>query len=357
MLYRQIVNLPIIFQLDENNIGKIGHYLNRNFLSFQNVAVLSGPDFSYPIAAKICEENHWQHFIISAEANYPAVEDLKTKIQTGRFDLIIGVGGGNIIDIGKRISFLTTINFIAVPTIISNDGLISPISVIKDENGLKQSLPAQMPMGIIIDMDIIRESPKKYLKAAAGDILTNLSATNDWVLAHENNGDKINDIAYHISRNAAYSLIYFGQIDFNFKPFIKQIVQGQIYSGLSMALAGESRPCSGSEHLISHAIDYLKLTENVLHGTQVASISLFSLYLQKKLADEHLYYAEKIETPFFFHKLGTDIENNLPLIFKTSQKMRPGRYTVLDTINEHEFIQEYLNYCSYIGEKLFTGIN
>ena len=348
MLYKQTVTLPIIFQLDEDNIDKISFYLKRNFLTFKNVAVLSGVNFSFPIAKKLCEENEWQHIIIEEDANAALVERLKKEVIKGRFNLIIGVGGGNIIDLGKRIGFLSNINFIAVPTIISNDGLISPIAVIRNADGLRESLPAQMPMGIIVDLNIIAESPTKYLKASAGDILTNLSATNDWVLAYENNGDKINDIAYHISRNAAISLIYFSKIDFSYKPFIKQIVQGQLYSGIAMALSGESRPCSGSEHLISHAIDFLKLTKGVLHGNQVASISLFSLYLQNKLTEEIIDYARRIEVPFFFHSLGTDILDNLHTIFDLAQKMRPGRFTVLDTIDKDSFIRKYSMFCDYV---------
>ena len=212
MLYKQTVNLPIIFQLDEDNIDKIGFHLKRNFLNFKNVVVLSGVNFSFPIAKKMCAENKWEHISIDEDANHELVNNLKQEILRERYSLIIGVGGGNIIDIGKRISFLTNINFIAAPTIISNDGLISPISVIRNADGIRESLPGQMPMGIVVDLSIIAQSPEKYLKASAGDILTNLSATNDWVLAYENNGDKINDIAYHLSRNSALNLIYFSNI-------------------------------------------------------------------------------------------------------------------------------------------------
>ena len=351
MLYKQTVNLPIIFQLDEDNIDKIGFHLKRNFLTFKRVVVLSGVNFSFPIAQKMCEENKWHHISIDEDANHELVNRLKQEIVKERYNLIVGVGGGNIIDIGKRISFLTNINFIAAPTIISNDGLISPISVIRNADGIRESLPGQMPMGIVVDLSIIAQSPVKYLKASAGDILTNLSATNDWILAYENNGDKINDIAYHMSRNSALNLIYFSNIDFSYKPFIKQIVQGQLYSGLAMALAGESRPCSGSEHLISHAIDYMKLTNNVLHGTQVASISLFSLFLQNKLTEETMDYARQVEIPFYFHELSTEIKENFALIFQLSQRMRPGRVTVLDTITEDEFISRYDDYCHFVSEQ------
>ena len=65
--------------------------------------------------------------------------------------------------------------------------------------------------------------------------------------------------SFLMSKSSANSLVYFSKKDFRFKPFLKQIIQGQINSGIAMSLAGTSRPCSGSEHLISHAIDNLNI--------------------------------------------------------------------------------------------------
>jgi glycerol-1-phosphate dehydrogenase [NAD(P)+] len=352
MIYKQTVALPIIFQLDENNIDKIGYYLNKHSLTFKKVAVLSGANFSFAIAKRLSEENNWQHIVIEEEASFRLIDKLSRVVMDAAFDLLVAVGGGNVIDVCKRISFIAGINFIAAPTIISNDGLISPISVIRNEEGFRESLPAQMPMGIVVDLKIIADSPKQYLKASAGDILTNLSATNDWELACDRNDDKLNDTAYHIARNAALSLIFFSKIDFSYRQFIQQIVLSQIYSGLAMALAGESRPCSGSEHLISHAIDYLKLTKGVFHGTQVGSISLFSLFIQKKLLKEHLVYASKVEIPFLFHTLGSTIFSSLATIFNLAKKMRPGRFTVLNEMTEKEFVEQYDEYCRFIERRV-----
>jgi glycerol-1-phosphate dehydrogenase [NAD(P)+] len=50
-------------------------------------------------------------------------------------------------------------------------------------------------------------------------------------------------------------------------------------AGISMSTAGETTPLSGFEHVISHALDFLRLTagrELVFHGEQVALGSLVS---------------------------------------------------------------------------------
>jgi glycerol-1-phosphate dehydrogenase [NAD(P)+] len=199
-----------------------------------------------------------------------------------------------------------------------------------------------------VDLNIIREAPPKFLQAAAGDILSNISATNDWVLSFFKNGEQINDLAYMLSRSAALALIHHESKSLKNKNFLKQVVHCQINSGLAMAIAGTSRPCSGSEHLISHAIDFNNLSENTLHGYQVGAISIFCLYLQKKLDAKCINYALDLGIPLAFHQLDKKISDNLELISNTSFKMRPGRFTVLDTYKKMKFDDLYNEFLLFL---------
>lgn len=340
MIYKQLSYLPIIFQVDEGIYLDVQKFLQRNKLNFTKILVVSGKSYSYEYASKLFTLNKWESFILENNTN-AEVENLKAVCEENRYDLLLAIGGGKVLDIVKRVSYLTNINHLSIPTIISNDGLISPISVIKNQSGHTESIPGMMPMGVIIDLDIIQKSPVNYIRAAAGDILSNLSATNDWILAYKEKRDTINDIGFHLSRSAANALIHFDNKRLDYKPFLRMVVQGQINSGIAMALAGSSRPCSGSEHLISHAIDYFDLTKNVLHGIQVASISLFMLYIQEKLEDIHIEYANATNIPLnFTDLLENKQQDTLRKIFCKAKQMRPGRVTVLDFIKENEFIKK-----------------
>jgi glycerol-1-phosphate dehydrogenase [NAD(P)+] len=175
-----------------------------------------------------------------------------------------------------------------------------------------------------------------------------MSATNDWVYASEHNDEEINDISFQLSRMSAHSLTHFDHIDLNAKEFLKMIIQGQVNSGIAMGLAGTSRPCSGSEHLLSHAIDYLSLSADTLHGFQVGSLSLFSLYLQGKLKQEHIAYGEKVGLSFdFFNRRGITGEL-LKEVIEKSREMRPGRITILDDYTNDEVIDKYKEFTKYI---------
>jgi len=347
MIYKQIAHLPIIFQVDEGIILETPEFLKRNKLVFSRVLVVSGKSNSYQLAKPLIEINGWKNYILG-DNTFKNIDHLKTFVEKNRYDLIIAVGGGKVLDSVKRVSYLTNINHLSIPTIISNDGLISPIAVIKNDQDRTESIPGMMPMGVVIDLDIIKNSPINYIRAAAGDILSNLSANNDWVLAYQNEKDRINDIGFHLSKSAANALLHFDHIDLKSKSFLRMVIQGQVNSGIAMSLAGTSRPCSGSEHLISHAIDYLALNPKVLHGTQVASISLFTLFLQNKLKPIHLQYALATEIPLFFTKIfSINSKEMLTSIFEKAKGMRPGRYTVLDTQTSESFIKKIKEYELY----------
>jgi glycerol-1-phosphate dehydrogenase [NAD(P)+] len=345
--YNQSVQLPTIFQVNENIIDQIPTFIKRSNICFKNILVVSGNTASYLYAETILESLKSKSYVI-CKNDMNTVEALKDYCLTNKVDLLIGVGGGSILDVVKRVSLLINIENLLVPTIISNDGLVSPISVIKDTNDKTLSLPGRTPFGVVVDINIIRDAPSKFLQAAAGDILSNISATNDWVLASRNNGEPINDLAYMLSRSAAFALLHHESKDIRNRNFLKQVVYCQINSGLAMALAGTSRPCSGSEHLISHAIDFHNLSENTLHGYQVGAISIFCLYLQKRLDAKCINYAQELNIPLAFHLLNEKIVEQLSLVYETSFKMRPGRYTVLNTCKGMKFEDVYNEFLFFL---------
>jgi glycerol-1-phosphate dehydrogenase [NAD(P)+] len=311
--------------------------------------LLTGPTHSLHIAQSTDFDYVEAHEVVSSNA-FSEVKRLAQVVYEHSYDLIIALGGGTVLDVAKRISLKQRINHLAVPTIISNDGLISPISVLTNSQGATESIPGQMPMGVIVDMEIISASPMQYIKAAAGDILSNMSATNDWVYASEHNGEEINDISFQLSRTAAYALTHFDPIDLKAEEFLKMIIQGQVNSGIAMGLAGTSRPCSGSEHLLSHAIDYLGLSADTLHGFQVGSLSLFSLYLQGKLKQKHIAYGEKVGLSFDLFNHQSITGELLGEVIEKSRGMRPGRITILDDYTNDEIIDKYKEFTEYIFE-------
>jgi putative glycerol-1-phosphate dehydrogenase len=168
-----------------------------------------------------------------------------------------------------------------------------------------------------------------------GDLVSNLSAKKDCEIAERNIGETIDAFALELASLGAESVLKFKVGDINTDLFINRLAYGLIFSGMAMIMSGNSRPASGAEHLISHAIDEYYPDRSTLHGVQVAWAQLMlEKYVRKDQQAYHQLYN-------FFKELGLyemfseclffsedDFRKLLPL----AREMRK-RYTVLNTID------------------------
>jgi glycerol-1-phosphate dehydrogenase [NAD(P)+] len=333
--------VPLIFKVDENLLDNICTVLRD--VTFKKALIISGTNISRNYAYTISKKIIGSKLIHSLDNSLSTVTTVKKIIEQESYDLVISVGGGKIADLGKRISYESEIPNIIFPTLISNDGLVSPISVLKDSNNKTNSMKGSMPIGVIIDLNIIMNSPNEYLLSAACDLISNISATEDWILSQAKSDEKINDFSFLLARGSANSLLLMGNnFDITNKSTVRQIILSQINSGIAMSFSGNSRPCSGAEHIISHAIDFLSFSKH-LHGIQVAILSLFTLFLHRKENSLIYNYINLLNIPLYL-----DILENKEIalkIFKTSREMRPGRVTILDNYTDTEL---YLKHNEFI---------
>lgn len=247
---------------------------------------------------------------------------------------VIAFGGGKVLDVCKRLATIRKVDLIVIPTALSSDCISSPVAVITDKDGKKLSLPAAIPTSIIVDTEICVQAPLRLTQAGVGDLLSNYSALLDMEYAKEQ--IDFDGFSFLLAKSAANEILYLTDKPLNSLPVINQLAEGLILSGLAMGFSGDSRPCSGAEHLISHAIDYLQLGHG-LHGEQVAMATKFCHYLRKLLSLPTIpTQALNAIDAFGINSSPAMLGMNKQTFFKAlalAPQMRKGRITFLDSLD------------------------
>jgi glycerol-1-phosphate dehydrogenase [NAD(P)+] len=245
-------------------------------------------------------------------------------------DCFVGLGGGKVLDVCKYAAYVSKKPYLAIPTTAANDGIASPIAVLKREDGKPKSLGAAVPAMVVIDTEVIAKGPIQNIKAGIGDTISNYMALLDWELAVLRGKDEMNGYAYLMSKNSLDVMMktQYTQIG---PEFIEVLVNSLVLSGIAMDFAGSSRPVSGLEHLFSHALDYYSSVKN-LHGMQTALGTVAGLKLIEKPQEEVVQYLKTFQVDVNPRTLGID-EATFLYCMQHAASMRTNRYTYLDEVD------------------------
>jgi glycerol-1-phosphate dehydrogenase [NAD(P)+] len=342
------IDLPNFFEVGEHKTADIYGLLTEHGLKFKHVLFL-GDHKTFligggPIAHSL--ENGKVKMIrhLVSTSDEKNVHQVNQFIIEHKIDLVLGFGGGKVIDVAKLAAGMCSCRFISIPTILSNDGISSPIAVIKDSKKIPVSHLTKAPYGVIVDISIIKRAPSRHIRAGVGDLISNLSAVFDARLAAKKKIEKINPTALQLAEAGALNLLESMENALKCNDFLLMLTRGLIKSGFAMCIVGSSRPASGSEHKISHAIDHLYSPRKTLHGEQTGVAALFTMALQKNEHFEEvraLY--EHIGFPTKVRKLYLNKDQFVKAVLNATN-IRPDRYTILeDKTPTAKDIHEVLN--------------
>ncbi len=269
--------LPTLVRMKPGALDRAGIYANRH--RFQQVAVLvsSGldPMFVGRLRASLeaagiegCTETAVEGIEFSEVAQLAHTLPPTT-------DLLIGLGGGKALDVAKYAAFLLGKPTMAFPTSLSNDGFCSPQSSLTID-GRRRSLPSAMPFGVVIDTTVCEGAPRALWLSGVGDLAAKFTAVTDWKLAFHAVGEPVDDFAALLSDASVYQFLARPSHD---PEGIRRLGTALMLNGIAMAICGSSRPASGGEHLISHALDAYSARPR-LHGLQVGVATYLTSLLQ-----------------------------------------------------------------------------
>ncbi|WP_328885848.1 iron-containing alcohol dehydrogenase family protein [Streptomyces sp. NBC_00316] len=257
---------------------------------------------------------------------------LADAIKGSRYDAVVGLGGGKIIDVTKYAAARVGLPMVAVATNLAHDGLCSPVATLDNDNG-RGSYGVPTPIAVVIDLDIVRQAPARYVRSGIGDAVSNISCVADWELAHRVNGEDIDGLAAAMARQAGEAVLrHPGGVGDD--GFLKVLAEGLVLTGISMSVAGDSRPASGACHEINHAFDLLYPKRAASHGEQVGLGACFAMHLRGAKEESLLMAAalRRHELPVLPEEIGFTAEEFVRAVDYAPQT-RPGRFTILEHLN------------------------
>ena len=325
-----VMELPRQIVVGEKNIGDIGRFL-QGLSDPAKISLVSGDQVRRITHAKVSRslagskiKGVWHR---CASNDVGSANKTLIEIKKDNSDLIVGFGWGRSVDIAKMVAFNIKKPFVSVPTSASHDGIASPFVSLRGDK--PYSIIATAPLGVVVDIEILKKAPHRLLASGCGDLMAKVTAVRDWELARDKVGEYFGTYAANLASMSA-KIVIDNSKNFKKKPDVRMIVEALISSGVAACIAGSSRPCSGAEHLFSHAVDYI-CPGTGLHGEKCGLGAILIAKLQGQDWRKIVQMLKNVGAPTTAREIGLP-PGILAEALCIAQSLRPERYTILSEI-------------------------
>ena len=135
-----------------------------------------------PTWAIAMKEIHWTHRVrvFAGESSRREIQAIVAEAANLKARVIVGAGGGKVLDAARAAAAATQIGFVSCPTICSTDAPTSALSVIYSENRAAHGaaevemyeIHKRSPDLVLVDTRVIAQSPSRFLAAGIGDAMS-----------------------------------------------------------------------------------------------------------------------------------------------------------------------------------------
>lgn len=246
-----------------------------------------------------CSKNEVDRLIAIAKAN--------------ECNVIIGIGGGKILDTAKAVAYYLDLPVVICPTIASTDAPCSALSVLYTDEGVFDSylfLKAN-PNLVLMDTAIITKSPARLTVSGMGDALATYFEARACLAS---NAGTCAGGTSTMAAMALAELCYNTLLDEGFKAklaleagactkAVEKIIEANtLLSGIGF----ESSGLAGC-HAIHNGLTVLEETHNFYHGEKVAFGTLVQLMLENAPTEEIekvIFFLIEVGLPVTLDELG-----------------------------------------------------
>ncbi len=286
------------------------------------------------------------------------VERMTVAVHHNKANVIVGMGGGKVIDTAKIVADKAGIPVIVVPTIASTDAPTSGCAVLYSAEGVFESVYylKMNPQAVLVDETIIASAPTRFLVSGMGDALATWFEARSCKRSGSSNecGGYTTLTAMGIAHLCYQTLLRYGlqakkDCDLYLTTHaLSNIIEANILmSGLGFESCGLA-----SAHAIHNGLTVLEETHAFYHGEKVALGVLAGLHLTGtpvKEKDRVYGFCESVGLPTTFEDLnlgGVSRDRLMMAAVKTCHPAEaihhePGRVTPEDVLTALLAADEY----------------
>lgn len=358
------IKAPDLYVNEENIIRSSGKY--TSLISYK--ALIIGGNQALEVAGNelfnSLNENGvlYDTEIFSGFCTNHAIQTYSDIAKTNHSGVVIGVGGGSVLDVAKAVAENTNLPVVTIPTIAATCAAWSALTVIYDESGkVIDHRPLQIsPTIVLADTKILVEAPVRYLQSGIGDTIVK------WYENVPNNKNNDYDFAYQVSLNTAkYAL---SVLETHAVQAVEDNRQKQATRAFKevvdaiFALAGlvgsitSGRYRFAASHAIHDSMTALSETHISLHGEKVIFGLIAQFLLEKRSEIEItrlIRTLNELNLPITLKQLGIDEISSSTKIkeIATGIKLNQDALRDLEFEINSDLVEEAIKRANVLGEQ------
>lgn len=260
--------------------------LKQELQKYKSILIIAGntaySKFKHKLDYALTSDFYLTH---AKECSYLDINKILNECEGKFFDLVLAIGGGKVIDTSKYIANKLNLEIITIPTIAATCAAVSALSVIYEDEKFKElALFKNPPLKTFIDLETIKNAPKRFLIAGIGDTMAKFYEFDLQLKYAKANNIRVNysnylgKICSILCKDLNYEYAKSLNDDLSFKNVVMSIIVNTGYVSRSINIEYNG----AFAHATCYAISYDKLVEReFLHGELVAFGVLVQLVLEK----------------------------------------------------------------------------
>lgn len=247
------------------------------------------------------------------ECSLAEIERVKRRARDLQARVIVGAGGGKVLDTARAAAADLGLPVVNCPTIASSDAPCSALSVIYTDDGafLQYRIYGKNPDLVLVDTEVIAQSPPRLLVAGMGDALATWfeartcaegNVRNMRGGASSRSALALAELCYRILLRDGVEALSALQTQ-SATPALERLVEANtLLSGLGFESSGLA-----AAHAVHNGLTAVPETHTFFHGEKVAFGVLVQLVLERKPTaevEEVLHFANRVGLPITLADIG-----------------------------------------------------